>query len=334
MADVGGLIDVIIFRRRGEPKLEPGVGAGPRPELWFCPSPGTPDWRALADPATFAMLAADCDALQLYQDQLLDAPMPAPGLPRAALPPHGWNTWRAFREWGILSMAASHSLPVIVESPGLKEWSDDPAVYVERILESTRRARSIGGEVHAISLDEPWNAGLNLRQPSWTFEQVRAHLDRVRTLVQASEPGVAIGLIEPYPAMTVDSLCSTVQEFGPAFFHLDIDYRAAKHARSLTAIQSDVVRLADCCRRAGVPFGIIIWGYDEDTAATFVQSARTLLAVVQQAVTRGDLAWPDRLIVQSWSATAVLGPRLIPPTLPPDGSASLWGLLRLVKASL
>ena len=167
---VGGLIDVIIFRRRGEPKLEPGVGASPHPKLWFCPSPGTPDWRALADPATFAMLAADCDALQLYQDQLLDAPMPAPGLPRAALPPHGWNTWRAFREWGILSLAASHSLPVIVESPGLKEWSDDPAVYVDRILESTRRARSIGGEIHAISFDEPWNAGLNLRQPSWTCE--------------------------------------------------------------------------------------------------------------------------------------------------------------------
>ena len=65
-----------------------------------------------------------------------------------------------------------------------------------------------------------------------------------------------------------------------------------------------------------------------------MQSARTLLAAIQQAVMRGDLAWPDRLIVQSWSATAVLGPRLIPPTMPPDGSASLWGLLRLVRASL
>jgi len=76
---VGGLVDIFLFRRRRDPTLEPGPGASPRPELWFCPSPGTPDWKSLANPATFAMLANDCDALQLYQDQLLDAPMPPLG---------------------------------------------------------------------------------------------------------------------------------------------------------------------------------------------------------------------------------------------------------------
>jgi hypothetical protein len=65
-----------------------------------------------------------------------------------------------------------------------------------------------------------------------------------------------------------------------------------------------------------------------------VRSAQTLLAAIQHAVIRGGLSWPDRLIVQSWSAAAVLGPRLIPPTVPPDGSASLWGLLRTVRDSL
>jgi len=332
---VGGLVDVIIFRRgRRDPKLQPGPRANPQPELWFCPSPGTPDWRALADPATFAMLAADCDALQLYQDQLLDAPMPPLGLPRAGLPPHGWNTWRAFREWGILSMAASHGLPLIVESPGLKEWSEDPVVYTDRILESARVARMIGGAIHSVSLDEPWNAGFHIRQPAWSFDQVLAHLNEVRRLVQATEPNVVMGLIEPYPAIAPDMLCSCVEAFAPAFFNLDIDYRAARQAGSLETIQTDIARLADCCRMAGVPFGIIIWGYEEDTAETFLRSARTLLAVIQQAVIRGDLTWPDRLIVQSWSAAAVLGPRLIPPTVPPEGSASLWGLLRTVKASL
>jgi hypothetical protein len=302
--------------------------------LWFCPSPGTHDWRSLADPNTFAMLAADCDALQLYQDQLLDLPMPPLGLPRSALPPHGWNTWRAFREWGILSMAASHGLPVIVESAGLKEWSDDPALFAKRILESARIARQIGGVIDAVSLDEPWLAGFHLRQPAWSFEQVLAHLNEVRRLVVASEPDIAVGLIEPYPAIGVKTLCASIQMFMPAFFHLDIDYRGARRGGSLGTLQVDLARLADCCQTARVPFGIIIWGYEEDTAETFMRSALTLLAAVQQAVIRGDLTWPDRLIVQSWSAAAVLGPRLIPPTLPPDGSASLWGLLRKVKESL
>jgi hypothetical protein len=332
---VGGLIDVIIFRRgRREPKLKRGPGATPRPELWFCPSPGTPDWRALADPATFAMLANDCDALQLYQDQLLESPMPPLGSPRSALPPHGWNTWRAFREWGILAAAATHGLPVIVESPGLKEWSENPSLYADRVFESARIARQIGGEIHAISLDEPWNAGFNIRQPAWSFDQVYAHLEEVRRLVRIGEPAIGIGLIEPYPAIGVDVLCGCIAGFRPAFFHLDIDYRAARQRGPVASLRADLARIADCCRASSVPFGVIVWGYDEETAETFMRSARTLLAAVQQGVMRGELMWPDRLIVQSWSATAVLGPRLIPPTLPPDGSASLWGLLRTVKESL
>jgi len=332
---VGDFIDFILFRRRDrDPKLEPGPGLSPRPELWFCPSPGTQDWPALADPGTFAMLAADCDGLQLYQDQLLDLPLPPGPIPRGKLPPHGWNTWRAFREWGILPLAASHSLPISVESPGLKEWSGDPLVYADRILESVRVAHGIGGRVHAVSLDEPLNAGLHICQPAWPFEQVLEHLRDVRRLVGIAEPGLDVGLIEPYPAIAADVLCSIIEAFTPAFFHLDIDYRAAKQMASTRTLQADLVRMADCCRARGIPFGIIIWGYEEDTAETFIRSARTLLAVVQQAVIRGDLTWPDRLIVQSWSATAVLGPRLIPPTLPPDGTASLWGLLRMVKAAL
>lgn len=331
---MGDLLDVIFFRRgRRDPKLKAGIGANPRPQLWFCPSPGTPDWRALADPATFAMLAADCDALQLYQDQLLEAELTL-GLPRSALPPHGWNTWRAFKEWGILSMAAAHNLRVIVESPGLKDWSPDPALYVDRILESARIALQIGGSIHAVAFDEPFNAGLNMWQPAWSISDVLVHLRNVRELVQQREPSIEVGLIEPYPTLDVKMLCSIVEAFSPAFFHLDIDYRAARQRGSVKMLQADLVRLADCCRMSKIPFGVIIWGYEEQTAETFIRSARTLLAAIQQAVIRGDLSWPDRLIVQSWSATAVLGPRLIPPTLPPDGSASLWGLLRIVKRSL
>jgi len=233
-----------------------------------------------------------------------------------------------------LSMAAAHGLPLIVESPGLKEWSPDPSIYAGRIMESARIARALGSAVHAVSLDEPWNAGFNIRQPAWPFEQVLAHIREVRRLVQVDEPGIGFGLIEPYPTMAADMLCSSIESFAPAFFHIDIDYLSVKRAGTLEMLRTDLARVAECCRASNVRFGIIIWGYEEDTAETFVRSAHTLLAAIQQAVIRGRLSWPDRLIVQSWSAAAVLGPRLIPPTLPPDGSASLWGLLRTVRNSL
>jgi hypothetical protein len=234
----------------------------------------------------------------------------------------------------LTALSAAHNLRVIVESPGLKDWSPDPAVYVDRILESARIARAMGGSIHAVALDEPFNAGLNMWQPAWSVSHVLDHLRTVRQQVQQHEASIEVGLIEPYPTIDVQMLCSIVETFSPAFLHLDIDYRAARQRGSVKMLQADLVRLADCCRMLKVPFGVIIWGYEEHTAETFMRSARTLLAVVQQAVHRGDLSWPDRLIVQSWSATAVLGPRLIPPTLPPDGSASLWGLLRIVKRSL
>jgi hypothetical protein len=163
---------------------------------------------------------------------------------------------------------------------------------------------------------------------------VLAHIEELRRRVHDAESAVSIGLIEAYPAHTVEVLCEVVQRFAPAFLHLDIDYRFARQTAPPARVQADLTQLAECCRSARVPFGVIIWGYEEDTAETFIRSALRLLAVIQQAVLRGDITWPDRLIVQSWSATAVLGPRLIPPTLPPDGETSLWGLLRTVKRAL
>ena len=176
------------------------------------------------------MLAADCDALQLYQDQLIDAPMPPLGLPRSALPPHGWNTWRAFREWGILSMAAARNLPVIVESPGLKEWSRDPAVYAGRILASARIARDIGGAIHAVALDEPFNAGFTIWQPAWSISDVLVHVQAVRQQVQEREPSIEVGLIEPYPAIDARTLCPIVEAFFHAKYFLEM---AVRYGRTL-----------------------------------------------------------------------------------------------------
>ena len=280
------------------------------------------------------MLAADCDALQLYQDQLLDAPMPPLGLPRSALPPHGWNTWRAFKEWGILSMAAAHNLQVIVESPGLKEWSPDPAVYVGRILESARIARAIGGSIRAVALDEPFNAGFNMRQPAWSVSVVRAHLHDVREQVQAREPSIDVGLIEPYPTIEAEMLCQIVDAFSPAFFHLDIDYRhAASRSNGLDALSLDMSRVQRTCNSSGISHGIIVWGCDESSTDTWARSARDLLAAIQDTVHRGEMTWPHRMIVQSWSANGT-APRVMPPTLPADDPRSLWGLLRDVRAAL
>ena len=96
-------------------------------------------------------------------------------------------------------------------------------------------------DLHAVAFDEPWNAGFNIRQPAWPFEHLAQspRCDPGATL----EPDIEIGLIEPYPTMAVDTLCASIQSFRPAFFHIDIDYLAAKRAGTLETLQADLARV-------------------------------------------------------------------------------------------
>jgi hypothetical protein len=95
----------------------------------------------------------------------------------------------------------------------------------------------------------------------------------------------------------------------------------------------DMSRVQRTCNSSGVSHGIIVWGCDESSTDTWARSARDLLAAIQETVHRGEMTWPHRLIVQSWSANGT-APRVMPPTLPADDPQTLWGLLRDVRAAL
>jgi hypothetical protein len=86
-------------------------------------------------------------------------------------------------------------------------------------------------------------------------------------------------------------------------FHLDIDYRhAASRNDGLRTLSMDMSRVQRTCNSSGVSHGIIVWGCDESSTDTWARSARDLLAAIQDTVHRGEMIWPHRLIVQSWSA--------------------------------
>ena len=142
--------------------------------------------------------------------------------------------------------------------------------------------------------------------------------DRVATYVagvHAAFPDVQIGLIEAYPFSSADALESALQMLKernatPAFLHMDVDWHLAGSA----AFVRDMRRLQGVCASAGIPFGIIITGYNGDADSLYAVDVYGITELVVQAFGSWD-AMPDHLIFQSW-AESKTGLRVTPSNLP------------------
>lgn len=297
---------------------------GPRSDLWLCPTPGA-EWRAIAQPETFDALFAGTRALQLYHGQLF-SPTSTPA------EYHHPNNAALFRELGVLPRAAVRGLQLALEGPALKAWNDDPRGYIEMWRVAIAEAAAQGHAVDWAVFDEPLYASLVEIKPAWTRARILDHVRNVFNGVRGLGPHVI--LTEAYPTVTVDQMKWMLEALPWDGFHLDVDYRHATSRRDgLRLLLMDMARLQRTCNDNGVSHGLIVWGYDETSDATWAGSARTLLAAIQQAVHRAEMTWPHRLIVQSWSANGT-APRVMPPTVPASNPNSLWALLDTVKQAV
>lgn len=306
------------------PQLQLGRRLGPPPALWFCPTPGA-DWGAIAESDTLAALRAEAHTLQLYHGQLFSATSTPTEY-------HHPNNAARFAELGVLRRAAALDWPLALEGPALKAWHDHPQGYIDMWKVAIDTARGLGHVVDWAVFDEPLYASLVEIKPAWPrtriLEHVRTVFDGVRAL------GAHVILTEPYPTVDVDTMRWMIESVPWDGFHLDIDYRhATARPDGLRLLRQDISRLQRTCNDGGVSHGIIIWGCDETSDAAWASSARALLAAIQETVYRGEMMWPHRLIVQSWSANGT-SPRVMPPTLPAEDPQSLWGLLRTVRQSI
>jgi len=317
---------------RGSPSLKPGRGAAPLPSLWFAPAPGTPDWPGVVQ--RFDELAPLIDGIELYHTQFMASV-------DDAYPANGPNTLTRMVALGLLPLIERAGLTLSLDAPALKDWKDaegfyvdDPAAYAGQNLEAIRGVERAGGTVHELSWDEPFAAGLLLRRDApWRFARVEEHVREVQRQLLAQRPGLEFQHCEPYPALGLGAHVAVIERLRPRVYEVDVDYRAARQRGTIRQLQDALGVMQRRCGVLGVQFSVIVWGCDEKTDESFVRSARTLLAVVQDAVFAGRLRWPDRLVVQSWSDTSK-EPRIVPATLPPERATSLWGLLRATQAAL
>jgi hypothetical protein len=287
----------------------------PRQEVWLAPNLGTPDLPELfAHPEAWGEARKRTTVLKLYASEILaDSARDCPACEGNLMP--------ALRGSGAFAALDAWRIGLAVEVPVLKTWSctgDGERVLALRVLD---RVREAGGHVRSLAMDEPFIGG---RTCGLGTTEVADRIDAFARAVRAKDGDVEVGEIEGYPALEPEALgrlllALRLRGVPLAFFHLDVDRRVARRQRR--TLGAEIQPVASLCRLLGIPFGLIVWGQDDEADAAWVDDAR---AWVQEA--RTSVGEPDDWIFQSW-AESQDGRRRVPATLPEAGPATETSLL-------
>lgn len=243
--------------------------AHPPTSWWLCPNVASPD---LVEVITG--LPANV-TVQLYPYSFLDGPASIIG-------PNGRSA----------VSPAVRSRHVAVELGSVKgnsvEFQIQDGWSIRAIIEAQ------GGSISSIAMDEP------LTFAKQNGISVVDAIDRVGKFIAAFNCDV--GWIEAYPTIPIAEWIGKSDPMAqrPKFFHVDLDLNAVMKANALMKAAEDMRWLQRLARERNTPLGVIVWGCDEQSEASFLASAKRLVGFFQDTF-RQD--WPDRVIVQSWMTT-------------------------------
>lgn len=186
-----------------------------------------------------------------------------------------------------------------------------------------------GGTVSYLAMDEPFLAGRFTRCADPTLDATADRLRTYMTAVNGTHPSIGIGLIEAYPSFTPDQFAAMLdltrrRGVLPAFLQVDVDIRAVRPPPR-NDFANDMRRLKQIAADFGIPFGIIIWGYNGEADALFSRDAKRLADAFRLAFPTWEDV-PDQLSVQSWSESAT-GLFMTPSNLPEDQPYTLTSIL-------
>ncbi len=285
--------------------------AAPADRIWFCPGPGTLDYlRLFENPDDWPHARQIMSVFKFYQQhtRMPADPIVGPDTYDALV---RVDAFRSLQRWGkttAIEVAAVKEFYCTPDASGMHAAVDDT-------LTSLRAVQAAGGSVTFLAMDEPFVSG---RAGVCDGPALEPTADRVATYVSgvhAVFPDVRIGLIEAYPFSSAAALESALQMLqgrnaAPAFLHMDVDWHLAGSA----AFVRDMARLKSVCGSAGIPFGVIITGYNGDADSLYAVDVYGITELVVQAFGSWD-AMPDHIIFQSW-AESKTGLRVTPSNLP------------------
>ena len=309
-----------------------GAAAPAADRIWFGPGPGTIDYIGLFEhPEQWPRARALFDVFKFYQQHTQT--------PAAAIV--GPNTYDALVRAGAFRTLSTWNKKIAIEAGSVKEFYCTPDVSgmnqsITNTLNSIRAVQQAGGTVSYVAMDDPFASGRAAVCGGPALEPTANRIALYVHGVHAAFPAVGIGLIEAYPLSsepTLETILGLLADRGvpPAFVHADVDSRGLRSGRD--DFTRDMRALRAACQSRGIPFGIIIWGYNGDSDALYAVDAD----YVVEELTRAFSGWndmPDQLIIQSWAVTST-GLSITPSNLPEDHLYThtnlLWGVYRRVR---
>jgi hypothetical protein len=279
--------------------------------IWFCPGPGTLDYLDLFEhPEEWPRVRSEIDVFKFYQ-QHTQLPPPLNVGPNSYDALVAAGAFRRLTTWGIKIAMEAGSVKPFYCTPDASGMTQS----IQGTLDSLLAVSNAGGSVTYLAMDEPWVSG---RSPTCGGPALEPTADRVATYmtaVQSANPGLHIGLIEAYPFSSADAIVRILQLMRargvpPAFLHMDVDW----HSLAAGDFQRDMARLKAACDSQGIPFGIIIVGYNGDADALYALDAGGIANLIADTFQTWN-AMPPQIIFQSWVVSST-GLSITPTNLP------------------
>jgi hypothetical protein len=279
--------------------------------IWFCPDPGTLDFVDLfSHPEEWPRARSEINVFKFYQQHTLVPPPDTVGP----------NSYDALVAAGAFRQLTSWGIKIAMEAGAVKEFyctadASGMAASIQSTLGSLAAVASAGGTVAYLAMDEPWVSGRSARCGGPALEPTAARVATYMTAVQGANPALRIGLIEAYPFSSADAI---VQILGlmrargapPAFLHMDVDW----HSLVPGEFQRDMARLKAVCDSQGIPFGIIVVGYNGDADLLYAVDAGGIASLIADTFQSWG-AMPQHIIFQSWVVSST-GLSITPTNLP------------------
>jgi hypothetical protein len=308
--------------------IRPAAAPSTPHTLWFAPGPGTLDYIRLFDhPEEWAHARQLVSVFKFYQGHA------QPG--NQVFAP---NTYEALKAAGAFQQLGRWGIKTALEDGAVKEFYCTPDASgmndaVSQTVASIRAVEAAGGTVSYLAMDDPFASGKSAvcggPSPVPTADRIATYFGGVR----AAYPNVQIGWIEAYPLSSeplLENMLDLLKARGatPAFLHADVDSRALRQFNA--DFTRDMRALRDACVARGVPFGIIVWGYNGDADALYALDAEHVVSEITAAFKGWD-DMPEHIIVQSWAQTATglsITPTNLPEDLPHTHTDLVWEIYR------
>jgi len=287
-----------------------GAGCGSPRLVWFTPDLASEDMAGLfTHPERWPLARSRVDVFKFYAQQLALTPEECPEC--------GPNTFARLAAASAFSRLAEWRVAIGVELPVVKAQSCGADQAVLLLQRAVANLRSQGRSILYLAMDEPYLSGAPC---GYDADRTASEVARFVSAVHGQYPGILVGDIEPYPALSADAIQAWIAKLAaagaaPAFFHLDVDHAFAD-AHGLD-VGPDLAALQRFCAQRALPFGILFSGHDgvddhgyHDEVLAWTRRVASIIGT------------PDHSVFQSFTRAAG-GGFSVPLNLPEDDPAIL-----------